>query len=147
MAWAAPTAPVWISVAPMRDRIGRTRSRSSARPPAMIASVPLAALATAPDTGASISVMPATCSSGASRSVSAGFDEPMSIRVAPRGSRAARPGESCPPSMTALVIALLGNIVMTTSQSARSARPVAGSSVRPQAGCAFRRSNRCGSRS
>ncbi|MNQ91950.1 hypothetical protein D3C85_1073520 [compost metagenome] len=131
----------------MRDRIGRTCSRSAAAPPAMMASVPLAALATAPDTGASIRVMPASCSNGARRSVSAGLDEPMSISVAPRASSAARPGPSSPPSITALVMALLGSIVMITVQSARSASVSAGCSVTPQAGCVFRRSSRRGSRS
>ncbi|CFW06227.1 Uncharacterised protein [Bordetella pertussis] len=113
----------------------------------MMASVPVEALATAPETGASISVRPRAASCSDRRRVSAGLDEPMSTMAAPDSSRSISPGWPSPPSTTALVMALLGNMVITVSQAASSCRPAAARRRLPQAGWPASRSNGAGERS
>ena len=56
MAWPVPIGPVGMTL-PNADSTGVTRATSTAVPPAMIASVPLIAFGTPPDTGASTMVM------------------------------------------------------------------------------------------
>ena len=53
MACAEPTSPVGVIEVPMQDNAGRTRSRISALPPNMMASSPVLARGTPPETGAS----------------------------------------------------------------------------------------------
>ena len=121
MAWAEPTAPVEISVAPMRDSNGRARSRSAASPPAMMASVPAAA-----SHGAGYRRVDQRQPGRAQQR-----RQPQRLRgigrahVQQQGARssAIKPGRPRAPSITALVTALSGSMVMTMSQPASSSRP------------------------
>ncbi len=56
IAWPEPTAPVRSTDVPIADSTGIARSIVASSPPTMIASCPVFARGTPPDTGASISV-------------------------------------------------------------------------------------------
>ena len=127
VAWPAPTPPQRCRDVPIACSTGSARSTSSSLPPIMIASSPLRARATPPETGASIIATPAAASRSARLRVTAGTPEVMSMTTQPR----LRALSAC--STTSLTSVLVGKLVTSTSA------PVAGPLVLNRAlpsGCA-----------
>ena len=120
MAWAEPTSPVRVMVLPIADSTGRIRSMMSSGPPTMIASCPVRARETPPETGASINTPPSSATRAASALVSAGTPEVMSITTVP--------GRRVLPmlSSTSPTAALVGSMVTMMSEAAARACIVSG---------------------
>ena len=119
MACAEPTSPVRVIEVPIQDSAGRTRSRMASLPPNMMASSPVLARGTPPDTGASTMCAPAAATCSARARVMVGTPELISTTTASLRSPASMPFG---PSRTACTIALVGRIVMMMSEAAASSR-------------------------
>ena len=86
-----PTAPTWMTLAPMADSAGRASSTSRVSPPTMMASVPSSARGTPPDTGASMNRTPLAFSAAATRRDTAGSIVDMSTQSRPAMTPSAMP--------------------------------------------------------
>ncbi len=100
------------STSPCNEAPGSARSMMSEGPPAMIASSPVRARDTPPETGASINTPPALRTVSAIRRVSAGTPELISMTMV-RGRKAAQAPVS--PCITRATIVLVGNMVIRIS--------------------------------
>ncbi len=95
-------------------------------PPTMIASSPVFARGTPPDTGASIMCEPTSFTRSASNCVTDGTPELISITTVPGLMPAMIVSSAC--ASTRSTIVLVGSMVITTSDSAASCRSVSGAS-------------------
>src|SRR5271165_3949589 len=126
IAWPEPSGPVRKIRSPSTLSTGRTcANASSSCPPTMSDSVPASARVIPPDTGASITPMPAGARSSASAFVAIGSDELMSSTTAPGVSAAAIPPAQ--PRMASRTALSSGSMVTMTSASANDRGEVAGS--------------------
>src|SRR5580698_4902600 len=132
-AWPLPGPPRCTSLSPSASRTGRARSTAASLPPIMKVSVPAAAPATPPETGASRYCRPFAAAAACRSLVVATSMEDESITSAPAGSRArAAPA----PVSTSRTMAPFGSIVRKTSApSAAAATESTISTPRPAAAC------------
>jgi hypothetical protein len=86
-----PTAPTWITLAPIAASAGRASSMSAAAPPTMIASVPSMARGVPPETGASMNRTPRSWAALATRCETAGSMVDMSTHSVPLRAAASTP--------------------------------------------------------
>ncbi len=121
---AAPTSPARRTEVPMADSTGIIRSITAASPPTMIASCPVFARGTPPDTGASIITPPSAATFSARAWVCEGTPELISIITVP-GFMPAKMLSS-PALSTRSTIALVGNMVTITSDAPASCASVSG---------------------
>ncbi len=110
--WPAPTLPAWKMLAPMMSNSGRARSSAASLPPTMNVSVPAAAPAVPPETGASIKSTPLAWAAAPTFCALAAAMVLLSIINAPAGSMPSKP---LSPRYSASTWALAGSMLTTTS--------------------------------
>ena len=111
----APTGPVRMALDPMAWNSGRTLSKVSCLPPAMMASVPSMALGSPPLTGASRKSTPLASHAAPTFCATRGLIELMSTRMDPRAAPSRAPAG---PRIAASTSGPSGTIVMVTSERA-----------------------------
>ncbi len=121
MAWALPMAPVRMIEPPIARSSGSALSIAAASPPAMMASSPVLARDTPPETGASIRAMPCSAALPARIRVASGTPLDISTMREPCASAENAPSG---PSSTAATTALEGSMVTRMSQPSAAAAGV-----------------------